>query len=146
MKLAFRTRRRTRLALVVALAATAAGCSATAVAGGHPSPTMSSAMPGMSSAMPRMAPPLLVRVLGTRSARNYLDVDVNGQRSDTEQTVALPYSVSVTGQAESVVVLAQAQGGTRSTTISCAITMAGMSTTTGRASGPGSAVSCEVDP
>jgi len=137
----------------VALAATVAGCSATAVAGGRPSSAMSSAMPGMSSAMPgmssamaRMAPPLLVRVLGTRSARIYLDVDVDGQRSDTEQTVALPYSVSVTGQAESVAVLAQAQGGTRSTTISCAITMAGMSTTTDRASGPGSAVSCEVDP
>jgi hypothetical protein len=140
------------------LAVVAAGCAVAIASGGH-SPQQprqaSGAMTPMkpassrgeaSSAMPAMTEPLVVRVAGTSSARVYLDLDNNGQRSYTRRTVALPYSVTVPGQAESVAVIAQTQGKTASSTISCTIEMNGTPMAADRASGPDSLVSCEVDP
>lgn len=96
--------------------------------------------------MSGMTQPLLVKVLGTSPAKIYLDVDNNGHRSYTQRTVALPYSVTVSGQAESVAIMAQAEGGTGSAKLSCAIEMGGTDMATDRASGAGSLVSCELDP
>jgi hypothetical protein len=139
------------------LAVTAAGCAVAVASGGHSpqqSQTVSGTMTPMepassqdkSPAMSAMTQVLVVRVLGTGSARVYLDLDTNGQRSYTERTVALPYSVTVSGQAESVVVNAQTQSRKASSTISCAIDMGGTPMATDRASGQGSLVSCELDP
>lgn len=135
------------------LAVTAAGCAVAVAAGGH-APDAGTAMtsmkpsssPGAGPAMPAMTQPLLVRVLGTSSARIYLGVENDGQRSYTQRTVTLPYSVTVSGQAQSVTVLAQKEGGTAGATISCAIEMDGTPMTTDRAAGTDSAVSCELDP
>jgi len=98
---------------------------------------------GMPSSMAR---PWIVTVTGTSQARLYLDVDVDGQRSYTQRTVTLPYSLTVAGQAESVAVMAQAQDGKPSARISCIISMDGMSMAADRASGADSLVSCEADP
>jgi hypothetical protein len=139
------------------LAAVAALC-AVAIAGSgqprQPAPSASTAMgampttsPGTASpAMPSMTQPVVVKVGGNSAAKIYLDLDVKGRRSYTQRTVKLPYSVDVTGQAESVAVIAQAQGGTATATIDCAIVMDGMSMATNRASGANSLVSCEADP
>ena len=96
--------------------------------------------------MPSVSRPWIVKVTGTSQARLYLDVDVNGQRSYTQRTVTLPYSLTVAGQAESVAVMAQAEGGKPSAKIGCTISMDGMPMAADRASGAGSLVSCEADP
>jgi hypothetical protein len=120
----------------------------------QPAPSAGTAMrpmpvtsPGTASpAMASMTQPVVVKVGGNSAAKVYLDLDVNGQRSYSQRTVKLPYSVDVTGSAESVAVIAQAQGGTATATINCAIVMDGMAMTTNRASGANSLVSCEADP
>jgi hypothetical protein len=132
---------RPRAAWVIAVGAAAGAVFLAAV--GHSPPAPASAMaPKMTSAMP----PLLVKVLGTRSARVELDVDDDGQRSFTQRTVTLPYTVAVNGRAESVAVIAQANDGAASAAISCTIEMDGTAMTTDRASGAHSLVSCELDP
>ncbi len=86
--------------------------------------------------MAAMAQPLLVQVAGTSSARIYLGVENNGQRTYTQRTVTLPYSMTVPGQAQSVTVLAQQAGGTGGGTISCVIDMDGTPMVTDRSAGP----------
>ena len=139
------------------LAVTAAACAVTIAALGHsPQPlrqasgTMTPMKPPssqeISPAMSTMTQAFVVRVLGTTSARIDLDIDINGQRFYMRRSVALPYSVTVPGQAESVAVIAQVQSESASSTVSCAIGMNGMPMVTDRSSGADPLVSCELDP
>jgi hypothetical protein len=147
------TRRRAAWALTVVAAASAV---AIAASGQQPRP-VEQATAGMrpmertsshqaSRAMPTMTDPLTVRVRGTGSASIYLDLDDNGQRSYTQRTVTLPYSLTVNGQEESIAVMAELRDNATAATISCAIDMDGTSMAADRASGVDPLVSCEADP
>lgn len=131
-------RRRAALAAWAVAAAVAACAVVIAATGQQPRQA-----PMRSAMKQAMTEPLTVRVGGTGSARIYLDLDSDGQRSYTQRMVTLPYSVVVSGQAESVAVIAQARG---TATISCAIDMNGVAMAANRASGARSLVSCEADP